>query len=149
MHWDTHKFLECNATSATKNPDGSFKSVHMKCYDGDERDCSIIPGYVSVLDDANFRVGDAILTYWIDLNNPRLWKGRVTHIDDDKSICHVVMDDGAKSWVPLEWVRKLTYPEPAAILELFEKKKPETYHDADSTKNFTILCVLTNEDQEH
>jgi len=149
MHWDTHRFFECNASSATKNPDGSFKSVHMKCYDGGERDYSILPGYVCVLNDANFRVGDAILTYWIALDDPRLYKGKVTQIDDGKSICHVDMDDGAKSWVPLEWVRKFTPPEPAAILELFEKKKPEAYHDADATKNFTILCVLTNENQEH
>ena len=149
MHWDRHRFFECNAVSVAKNPDGSFKSVHMKCYDGGARDYNSLPGSVCVLDDVNFRVGDAILTYWIALDDPRLYKGKVTQIDDGKSICHVDMDDGAKSWVPLEWVRKLTYPEPAAILELFEKKKPETYHDADSTKNFTILCVLTNEDQEH
>ena len=58
------------------------------------------------------------------------------------------MKDDAESWLPLEYVRKLTRPDK----DMYEKaftKETVPYFDAEASANFSCLIVLTGDNQDH
>ena len=66
-------------------------------------------GGVTLSGNGDFKVGDHIVTAWIQQNG-KCYEGKILDIDYDAQVARLKMRDNNDSWIPFVWIHKLVRP---------------------------------------